>query len=268
MKLSCTSTMVPGGSLREKALKLAEWGYDGIAVFVDYAAWNEKLFAEVLSLKENTGVTPCEFVFMDPVYGHLMDKDEVIRKKARKMYKEAIMVCSRIGAITEMEYEYGVQDPLPLFNPYAQMSAEEKKGFMEMYTELAEVAKGTEAYVLIEPINRYESPYLNSLKDCQNIVEGLNVANIGLLADFFHMSIEERDLKEALSAAGTLIKHVHLGDNNRLLPGYGNIDWKGCIGVLKKIGFQGYLNLECAIAGKPEELLPRTAKFLSELIRR
>ncbi|HBE76436.1 MAG TPA: hypothetical protein DDW65_01430 [Firmicutes bacterium] len=267
MKLSCTSTMIPGGSFTEKALKLAEWGYDGIAVFADYAEWNKKLLEEVLSLKENTGVTPCEFVFMDPVYGHLMDKNEDIRKKARKMYKDAITVCSLIGAITEMEYEYGIQDPLPLFNPYAQMSVEEKKSFMEMYTELAEIAEGTKAYVLIEPINRYESPYLNSLKDCQIVVEELNMPNTGLLADFFHMSIEERDLRAAIIAAGSLIKHVHLGDNNRLLPGYGNIDWKGCIGALKKVDFQGYLNLECAIIGKPEELLAQTATFLRELIK-
>ena len=50
MRLSCTSTMVPGKSLTEKARNLSRWGYEGIAVFVDYVDWNQELYQELLSL--------------------------------------------------------------------------------------------------------------------------------------------------------------------------------------------------------------------------
>ena len=55
MRLSCTSTMVPGKSLTEKARNLSRWGYEGIAVFVDYVDWNQELYQELLSLEECTG---------------------------------------------------------------------------------------------------------------------------------------------------------------------------------------------------------------------
>ena len=58
MRLSCTSTMVPGKSLTEKARNLSRWGYEGIAVFVDYVDWNQELYQELLSLEECTGVVP------------------------------------------------------------------------------------------------------------------------------------------------------------------------------------------------------------------
>ena len=115
MRLSCTSTMVPGKSLTEKARNLSRWGYEGIAVFVDYVDW----YQELLSLEECTGVVPCEFAFGDGIYGHLMDRDPDIRKKSRDMYKLAARISGEIGAVTELEFEYGPQSPLPLFHPYA-----------------------------------------------------------------------------------------------------------------------------------------------------
>lgn len=127
MRLSCTSTMVPGKSLTEKARNLSRWGYEGIAVFVDYVDWNQELYQELLSLEECTGVVPCEFAFGDGIYGHLMDRDPDIRKKSRDMYKLAARISGEIGAVTELEFEYGPQSPLPLFHPYAKNNFSESQ---------------------------------------------------------------------------------------------------------------------------------------------
>ena len=74
MKISCSSPMVPGKSITEKAMKLKKWGYDAIALFVDYETWTEEQHQEVLQLKNETDIIPCEFVFSSPIYGHLMDE--------------------------------------------------------------------------------------------------------------------------------------------------------------------------------------------------
>ena len=266
MKLSCTNSMVPGDTLTEKAEKLCGWGYDGIAIFVEYSDWNEELHEEILALEKNTGIIPCEFAFGDSVYGHLMDSDKGIRSRSRKMYQLASKVSGEIGAITELEFAYGAQDPLPLFNPYAAMSTEQENAFLDMYREIAEPVVGTKGLVLLEGINRYESPYLNSIKDCKNVIDKLNMKNTGVLADFFHMSIEEADIAESIRYAGDSIKHIHLGDNNRLLPGYGSIDWKKCFAALNEIGYEGFLNLECSTCGDPSKTLPAAAAFLKSLI--
>ena len=70
------------------------------------------------------------------------------------------------------------------------------------------------------------------------------------------MSIEETDYRESILYAGEYIKHVHLGDSNRLLPGYGMTDWKACFDALKEGGDKG----------NPAVTLPETADFLRKLI--
>jgi sugar phosphate isomerase/epimerase len=266
MKLACTSAMVPGATITEKAINLKVWGFDGIAVFEEYSDWSDEKLNELINLESSTGIKPCEFVFMDDVYGHLMDENKDIKQKALKMYNDTIEVCKKIGAITEMEFDYGIQDPLPLFEPYKKMNAEEEKGFLQVLNTLGGVAEGSNAYILLEPINRYETKYLTTLRDCMEIILKTDLNNVGLLPDIFHLSIEEANLQDALRSVGPYIKHVHLGDNNRMLPGKGSIDWAATMKVLKEVEFSGYMNLECAVLGDPSIELPHTAEFLKSLI--
>lgn len=266
MKLACSNSMVPGSTNTEKAKNLAKWGFEGMTIFMEYSEWNEEKLNELRNLKKNTGITPIEFMFSDPLYGHLMDPDPSIRKKSRDLYKETVRVCAELGMVTDIEYEYQPQDPLPMMDIYKKMSPEDRQEFIAMYKELCDVAQGSNAYVCLEPINRYEAPYLNSMADCCDIVKEVNHPNCGLIADVFHLAIEEVSVAQSIIEAGNLIKHVHFGDNNRRLPGYGNLDWKGIISALKKIGYNGYLNLECAVLGDPAIELPKTATFLKNII--
>ena len=268
MKLSCTCYMVPGESLTKQAQNLKKWGYDGMGIFVDYADWNDTLRQEIMDLRENTGIVPCEFVFQDPCYGHLMnDKDTLIRERARKMYKEASLFCAQIGAVTELEYQYGPQDPLPLFNPYAKIPSGKDKEFFEVFRSITKPTEGSNGYVLLEPINRYEAPFLNNVDDCLEAIDYIAMKNAGLLLDTFHLSIEEKSIPDKIREAGSRIKHVHLGDNNRLMPGYGNLPWKKIVDALYDIGYQGYLSLECCLSGDPEITLPANVEFFDKLIQ-
>lgn len=265
IRISCTSTMVPGKNLTEQAETLRLWGFDGITVFADYETWTEEAEAELLSLEERTGVRPCEFVFSGPEYGHLMEKDTKLQEETNRMYCRAAEICAKIGAITELEYTYGPVDPLPLFEPYQKMNETEERLFLHRYRELADVVRGSEGFVLLENINRYESPYLNSVEHCAEIVEKLQHPNAGILGDLFHMSIEERSIPETIRQYGHLFRHVHLGDNNRLLPGSGSIDWNACFCALKEVGYDRFVNLECGFGGRIENIA-EAASFLRELI--
>ncbi len=266
MKIACSNVMLPGSDLTEKSHRLSEWGFDGIALFMNYADWSDDLHQQVLSLKENTGLTVCEFAFGDARYGHLMSHDSVLRAESRQMYKLAARVAGELGAVTELEFAYGPQNPLPLFHPYREMTVAQEREFIEMYQELTEPLAGTTGFMLLEGINRYESPYLNSLVQCKDLINKLSFQHTGVLADFFHMSIEEKNIGDSLRYAGDSVKHVHLGDNNRLLPGYGTIDWSAGFRALNDIGFKGYLNLECSTCGDPALTLPETVRFLRKMI--
>lgn len=266
MQLSCSSPMVPGDTLLAKAALLRDWGYDAISVFWPYDQWNEAVHEELRSLKDRVGITPCEFVFMAPAYGRLMDPDPQLRAECQEMYRQAARVCAELGLVTELEFQYGVQDPLPLFDPYQQLDPGQSSSFRAVYADLADILRGSRGLALLEPLNRYESRYLNSVDDCLRVLAAIDHPHAGLLFDFFHVSIEEPSIPDAIRRAGSCIKHVHLADNNRLPPGRGSIDWPSCFASLHEVGFDGFVNLECATGGDPAQTLPKTARFLRTLM--
>ena len=266
MMLAASSPMIPANSPTAKAELLKDWGYDALAVFQPLEDWNDAVRRELTSLEKRTGVRPVEFVLTDDIYGHAMDPDPDLRARCRAMYLETASVCAELGAVTEIEYEYGTPDPLPLFDPFQKLDAGQRDEFLDFYSEMLAVVEVTEGMVLLEPLNRYECRYLNLVSDNLEIIEAVDHPNAGLLPDTFHMSIEEADVAASVRAAGDRVAHVHLGDNNRLLPGHGRLDWPSIFGALNEIGFEGAVSLECSTEGDPAETLPATAGRLRALI--
>ena len=262
MKLSCTNLMVPGNTLTEKALLLKRCGFDGISVFADIDTWNEAKEIELLNLRESTGMEVCEFCFSGQYYGKLMSDDRRIAEKAKELSRKAIHIGNQIGAISEMEYQYGLFEAPPLFQIYQKMDVSQKARFCSIFSELASELSGS-AKLLLEPINRYESQYLNTVADNLEIIREVDMPGTGLLADIFHMSIEEKDICTSLRRAKNYLCHVHLGDNTRLLPGKGHLNWKEIFDTLKEIGYEGYVNLECALQEEnTEQELKEAVGFL------
>lgn len=265
MILCCSSPMIPGVTLTAKAELLREWGYDAIAVFQPRDAWSSAVHRELSALEARTGVRPVEFVLTDDIYGNAMSSDASLREACRDMYREAADVCAELGMVTEIEFEYGPQDPMPLFDPYQRMTSDQHAQFLGFYRELLDRVGGSSASILLEPLNRYESRHLNTVADNLEVLEHVRHPRAGLLPDTFHMSIEERSIPDALRQAGDHVRHVHLGENNRLLPGHGALDWPSIFAALHDIRFDGALNLECSTTGDPHQTLPETAKLLRDL---
>ncbi len=238
-----------------------------MSVFQDYNVWNDARERELYSLYDQTGIRVCEFCFAGELSGSLMVKDRDMADKAVAMYIKALEICNKLGAITEMEYEYKSQNPVPLFEPYKKMDSAEQERFDAVFKTIGSHASEN-GWLLLEPVNRYESPYLNSMEDNARVITHYNLPHAGLLADIFHLSIEEADLYASPEKYLSLIKHVHLGDNNRLMPGNGNIDWKRVFSILNKGGYSGFASLECGFksSDKAEELQAQ-ARYLRSLIR-
>lgn len=98
--------------------------------------------------------------------------------------------------------------------------------------------------LLYEPLNRYETNLVNRLDDGVKLVSGLAAANVKLLADLYHMNIEEADLAAALRAAGPHVGHVHFADSNRRAAGMGHTAFAPVTAALREVGYTGYLSAE------------------------
>ncbi|NNC88614.1 MAG: sugar phosphate isomerase/epimerase [Akkermansiaceae bacterium] len=103
---------------------------------------------------------------------------------------------------------------------------------------------------IYEPLNRYETNLINRLAEGARYLEDHNLQNIVLLADLFHMNIEEADLARAIRDAGKHTGHVHFADSNREAIGFGHTDPAPVVAALRETGYDGYLSAE--IFPKPD----------------
>lgn len=110
-------------------------------------------------------------------------------------------------------------------------------------SECLSYSKNNSVNFLLEPINRYETNIFNKLEDVNNFLmrykNKLDINRIGILADTFHMNIEETAIHISIHNYINLIKHIHFADSNRLAPGFGHIkfghiNFYKIIEVLKK----------------------------------
>ncbi len=98
--------------------------------------------------------------------------------------------------------------------------------------------------VAVEPLNRFETYFLNTAADALRLCEEVAHPRIGVLYDTFHANIEEKNQAASIRLLGSHIFHVHTCENDRGIPGSGPIDWVGVIGALKEIGYDDWLVIE------------------------
>jgi sugar phosphate isomerase/epimerase len=97
---------------------------------------------------------------------------------------------------------------------------------------------------LYEPLNRYETNVFNRVPDAAAWLRTLLSKKVRILADLFHMNIEEENLPAALREAGRLLGHVHFADSNRAAIGFGHTAIGPIIATLREIDYAGYLSAE------------------------
>lgn len=127
----------------------------------------------------------------------------------------------------------------------------------EALAELGEHAAGYGVPLLFEPLNRYETNLVNTLADGVQVIGGEG-ANVRLLADLFHMNIEEADPAGAIRQAAGAIGHVHFVDSNRRPAGAGHTDFAPIAAALAAIDYRGYLSAEAFPWPSPMEAAART----------
>lgn len=111
-------------------------------------------------------------------------------------------------------------------------------------TTLGEHARQYGIPLIYEPLNRYETNLITTESAGVELLESLTSDNVRLLADLFHMNIEEVDIATGLKDGGRWIGHVHFVDSNRRPAGNGHMNYGPIVAALKEIGYQGYLSAE------------------------
>ena len=263
MKLACQEGMTPGKGLKEKLALLEEYGYEGIE-FGGRALLDKAKVDEVIRLTQDSSVKPS--TLCAGYGGCLLSPDPQQRQLAIDDIKTLLEVTARIGAIGLITVPIFGPPQLPDLSPYKNKIELENDLLTELLYDIAKHAEQVGSILLLEPLNRYETHFVRTLAQAVEFAQKINNPSVKIMADFFHMSIEEQDIAQSIRQAGEYIYHIHLADSTRLLPGYGHTDFASGFAALKEIGFDKYMAMECGIPGKPEEELPKSAQYLKQFI--
>src|ERR1041385_6554990 len=110
--------------------------------------------------------------------------------------------------------------------------------------ELAKYAAARGRQICIEPLNRFETDFLNTCEKGLQLIKAVGSKAVKLHLDTFHMNIEEKNQAAAIRKAGRLLAHFHACGSDRGTPGNDHIDWKPIARALKDIKYKGDVVIE------------------------
>lgn len=261
MKIAAQESLIPGRDAAERFDKAASFGFEGVEV-----GWRNLRgrLAELKAASRNSGLpisTICSGPLHDPLALEPQERAERLNRMVELL--ELAEELEAVGSIcVPIRRSTRFPDLSPAFSAHDLIS----KLAVEMLIQALHRTEGLRALILLEPLNRYEACYLRTLADGVELARMVDHPRVKVMADFFHMNIEEADIVSSIRAAGDWIRHVHLADSNRLLPGQGHTDFKASFAALQEIDFRGFMALECDVLGDPEVELPGSVEFMRSLI--
>ncbi len=181
---------------------------------------------------------------------NLVTTDSRLRLAAQNYVKKCVTLCHDLGGktfnICLFSDEPLISDGNHKFLP-VEMKRKLISSLVRPLRELAEYASDYGIDLVIEPLNRYSTPICTSSEDAKYIVNQLNHENMGIMLDTFHMNIEEDSIYETIVVTSSLLRHIHVSDNNRKMPGFAHIDFDEVVRALKKIKYSKFITFEPTI---------------------
>jgi sugar phosphate isomerase/epimerase len=252
LRLSCQEWVVAGRSLAEKVAKLARWGIEGLEVGGRGLADRT---AELKQALRGSGVAVS--AVCAGYDGALAHHDPAARAAAIASMKAILGPAGELGAAGLIFV------PALTLDRSALSAREVRKILAGVLPALGEAARTAGTRLLLEPLNRTETPYVHRLADAAAIVREAGHPGVAVAADFHHMGREEASDRRAVLAAGPYLAHVHLATTKRrILPGQEARDFADGFRGLKEIGYRGFASFECGVAGDRDREIPRSAAFL------
>lgn len=239
--------------------KAAKYGYNGVELALKRA---EKINPDSLQnlLDANNMEVSC--ISTGQVYadGGLMLTHE--SKKSREMvkniFKEFIDLADCFGKIVNIGRVRGQ------VGSRSRLYVEEL--FIEVARELCEYALPKKVTLILEPINRYETDFINTVEEGVALMKKVGMPNMMLMPDVFHMNIEDRNVSLELARNVEFIKYIHVADSNRLAPGQGHTDFDKIFQELLHAKYNGWISAEILPQPNPDTAAKQTIDFLMPLI--
>jgi sugar phosphate isomerase/epimerase len=242
----------PLKDLRGRAEMLSRLGYEGIELGPEYL---DQTADRILQQLSGTGVSVSAIVGSIK----LLEPDPQAREAAIQLDRERLEMARRLGAAGVIE--------VPTFGPcrfdQGTDPGLEDRVLVSALEQLAPDVRRTGVKILLEPLTRKETHYMNLQRHGARVIEAVGKPGFALLSDFYHMQMEEDDIARTLQQFGGLTAYVHLADGERRTePGSLPFNYKPGFKALKGHGYSGWLTVESGATDSPEAALSRAREYL------
>ncbi len=242
------NTMVWTTQVNEKQnplfARIKKWGFDGVEPFITPSEPANIPALRATSDKLGLERTTCTVMPRD---ANLVSYDATLRANGVAYLEKCIDRTAELGGRVicgPMHCSLGVMTGKPRTDKEWQYAV---KGLQKV----AKRAEKRGVTVCVEPLNRFETYFLNTLADGAKLIKAVGSPNVKIHFDTFHSNIEEKLQAETLRSVAKYVGHVHISENDRGIPGTGHNDWKGVFKTLKESGYQGWLTIESFAQPEP-----------------
>jgi sugar phosphate isomerase/epimerase len=250
------SAFVVWRGIEESIIKAAACGYQGVELALKLAEdvaprllerWLGRANMEVSCISTGQVFASLNLYFTNP--------DPEARERAVSVFRGLIDLASDFGRLINIGRVRGFIGP-------EQTREEAEALFTDMIRRLGDEAAGKGVQIIVEPVNRYEINFINSVAEGAALIARVGWPNIGLMPDVFHMNIEDVRIGETLAEYGPLVRYIHLADSNRRAPGQGHLDFDDVFIGLKRSGFDGWAAVEILPFPDPDTAARQAADYL------
>jgi D-psicose/D-tagatose/L-ribulose 3-epimerase len=219
--------------------KFSKWGFDTVELAIEDPAHIDPVKVKAAAAKANLAIgSVCAAMGPGRDFRGTAAEQRTAMKYCRRLIDQAaIMGCpSLIGPV------YSVVGKADAVAPQQRKS--EWAAVVKNLKLLARHAESKGVTICIEPLNRFETDFLNTCEQGLKLIAAIDSPSVRLHLDTFHMNIEEKDLGAAIRKAGKLLGHFHACGSDRGTPGGDHTDWQGIASALKAIRYQGDVVIE------------------------
>ena len=257
-------------SLENTIKSLVELGINNIELSGDpsnsYSRKNLELFNTFsISVLGVTGKWTSSKGMITPI---LLTSDPQILSYSKNYIKECIKMCNFFGGSIFNVCLLSDYD-LKIDWNHEMIPNKEKKKLLKksvsILSELTSFSKDFGVYLLLEPLNRYSTPFCSNAADAIYVTTTLDNDYFAILLDTYHMNIEETDFSDSITKSKNFLKHIHFADNNRKIPGLGHINFDFILKTLKMIQYNNYIGLEPIVDRNYKVEIKQGLYFLNKL---
>jgi sugar phosphate isomerase/epimerase len=253
--LAIQENLVAGATVAERLESAQAAGFDAL----------ELRDAARPGLEHVQGCAPTACPELD---GWLGDFDPARRRRALDQLRaqlDGVAALGGSGVITPAAWGMFTRR-LPPFDEPPRTPEQDREVLLDGLAELGTHAERAGVAVLVEPLNRYEDHMINTVAQAAELIAATGSGGLRILADTYHMNIEEDDVCAALQSVAGRLGAVHLSDSNRHQPGTGHVPFGAILATLRDVGFDGVLSVECRLRGEPADAVRECGRYLRSLL--